>query len=168
MRNHPSTRLAGALVLLAACSMTAQARRDARLRAELDATSIHQPLPAVWPAVLRLLADHGHQLVGHDRRVVGAPSVGAFKRVTAGGFETGRLDHGLALETMSNASAVRYRAEGKDLDGKSCRVTFTAIRRTGNSPSEERSRDLELEVELLRRLEPDQAQRIVQAADAVE
>ena len=156
--------LAAVWLSLAACSLTAQARRDAQLRAELDSRRIHQPLMTVWPAVLHLLADRGYQLVGRDRLAVGAQPASRLKRFTAGGFETGRTDQGLVLETMADASAVRYRAEGTNIDGRSCRVTFTAIRRTDSSPSEERSRDLDLEVELMRRLDPEQAKRIEQAA----
>lgn len=163
-----STGLAAIFTLLMACSLTAQARRDTQLRRELDAARINQPLATVWPVVLHLLADHGYQLVGRDRVAVGAPAAAPYKRYTAGGFETARADHGLVLETMADASARSYRAEGSVIDGKSCRVTFIAIRRTGSSPSEERSRDLELEVELVQRLDPEQAKRIVQAADAVE
>lgn len=129
------------VLLLAACSMTAQARRDARLRADLDAHVFHLPLRVVWPVALHLLADHGYQLVGRDRLVVGAPPAGRFKRLTAG-----------------------YRLEGSEIGGKSCRLVFIAIRRTGLSPAEERSRDLDMELELARRVEPDEAARIQAAS----
>jgi len=39
--------------------------------------------------------------------------------------------------------------------------------RTASWPSEERSRDLDLELELMRRLDPEQAEHINQAAEAV-
>jgi hypothetical protein len=162
-----STSLAVTFVMLVACSIATQARRDAQLRHELDDARINQALTTVWPVALHLLAEHGFQLVGRDRLAVGAPSASPFKRFTGGGFETGRTDHGLVLETTSDASSVRYRAEGVDLGDETCRVTFIAIKRTGTSPSEERSRDLDLELELLRRLDPEQAKRIVQAASAV-
>jgi len=32
---------------------------------------------------------------------------------------------------MANSAATRRRVEGQDIDGKSCRITFTAMRRTG-------------------------------------
>ena len=170
-RTRPSSWSAGLaaafMMMLVACSMTTQVRRDAQFRRELDAARINQPLAGVWPVVLHLLADHGYQLVGGDRLVVGAPPAARYKRLTAGGFETGKTDHGLVLETMTDASGVRYRAEGRDLDGKACQVRFTAIRLTGSSPSEERSRNLDLELELVRRLDPEQAKRIVHVADAV-
>ena len=153
------------VLLLAACSMTAQARRDARLRADLDAHVFHLPLRVVWPVALHLLADHGYQLVGRDRLVVGAPPAGRFKRLTAGGFETsGYKGHGLVLETMEDSSRSRYRLEGSEIGGKSCRLVFIAIRRTGLSPAEERSRDLDMELELARRVEPDEAARIQAAS----
>ena len=54
---------------------------------------------------------------------------------------------------------------GTDLGSGTCRVMFIAIQRTGAVPSEVRSRDIDLEVELVRRLEPDEAARIVRLAD---
>jgi hypothetical protein len=45
-------------------------------------------------------------------------------------------------------------------------VTFTAVRRTGEVPSEEKSRDLDLELELVRRQESDSAARIIQAVES--
>jgi hypothetical protein len=57
--NHSTRAIwtATALFLSLACSsVTAQVRRDARLREALDAHRFQQPLSVVWPAALRLLA----------------------------------------------------------------------------------------------------------------
>jgi hypothetical protein len=48
----------GLFLLLACSSFTTQVRRDARLREALDAHRFQQPLSVVWPAALRLLAEH--------------------------------------------------------------------------------------------------------------
>jgi hypothetical protein len=152
---------------LACSSITAQVRRDDRLREALDAHRIQQPLSVVWPAALRLLADHHYQLVGRDRAKVGAPEESRWKPFMARGFATRKLgDHGLVLETRENQSSTRYRVEGIDSPANTCRVTFTSVRRTGEVPSEERSRDLDLELELIRRLEPEVAARILQAVES--
>ena len=99
-------------LLLACSSITAQVRRDARLREALDAHPFQQPLSKVWPAV-------------------GRPPASRFTQLTACGLETARTGDHLVLETMANSAATRYRVEGQDIDGKSCRITFTAMRRTG-------------------------------------
>jgi hypothetical protein len=71
------------------------------------------------------------------------------------------------LETRENASRVRVRVEGVEEHDGTSRVTCTAVRRTGEAPSEERSRDLDMELELVRRLEPNEAERITRAVEAV-
>jgi hypothetical protein len=159
---------ATALFFSVACaSVTAQVRRDARLREALDAHRFHQPLSVVWPAGLRILADHRYQLVGHDRATVGAPEESRWRVLTARGFATRRLgDHGLVLETRENDSRVRWRMEGVETPPGTSLLTLTAVRRTGEVPSEEKSRDLDLELELVGRLEPDAAARILQAVDS--
>src|SRR5512144_2951248 len=104
------TNRAPAVMLLgiAACaSLASSTRRENRLRAELDGHRIPQPLAAVWPVVLHLLAERGHELAGRDRQVVGARPAKAFKRLTSGGFQTGKVKGGLVLETMENSDRVR-------------------------------------------------------------
>jgi len=86
--------------------------------------------------------------------------------LTARGFATRKLgDHGLVLETRENDSRTRCRVEAVETSPGACRATFTAVRRTSDVPSEEKSRDLDLELELVRRLEPDAAARILQAVE---
>jgi hypothetical protein len=168
--NHSTRAIwtATALFLSLACSsVTAQVRRDARLREALDAHRFQQPLSVVWPAALRLLADHHYQLVGHDRAAVGAPEESRWRVLTARGFATRKVsDHGLVLETRESESRTRCRVEAVETSPGACRITFTAVRRTGEVPSEEKSRDLDLELELVRRLEPDAAARVVQAVNS--
>ncbi len=141
--------------------MTSQVRRDDRLRASLDEHAFAEPLGVVWPALLRLLSERGVQLVGHDRVVVGQPRASLLSHVTRGGFETARDGQRLVMESMQDASGLRYRAEGTELTSSSCRIVVTAIQKTGRSPSEERSRALDVELALVRALEP-------QAADAID
>jgi hypothetical protein len=140
--NHSTRAIWAATVLflsLACSSVTAQVRRDARLREALDAHRFQQPLSVVWPAALRLLADHRYQLVGHDRAAVGAPEESRWRVLTARGFATRKLgDHGLVLETRENDSRTRCRVEAVETSPGACRATFTAVRRTSDVPSEEK------------------------------
>jgi len=160
---------AGLFLLLAlGCSaVSGEVRRESRLREQLDEHRFQQPAAKVWPAVLRLLDDRHLRLAGRDRAVVGAAPDSWLSKLTKGGFES-RADGkgGLVLETREDPSALRYRAEGMDTGGGTCRVVFTAVRRTGRTPSEERSRDLDLEIELVRRLEPEAAARMLATAEA--
>jgi hypothetical protein len=164
----PGARWFVAVVLLSmGCSSLAEGtRRDARLREELDQHRFQQPLAKVWPAAMRLVRDRHFELVGRDWAVVGEPEQSPWKRLTGGGFQTRRFgDHGLVLETRETPARVRLRVEGVESGERTCRVTFTAIRRTGEAPSDERGRDIDLELELVRRLEPDRAERITRAAE---
>ena len=152
-----------------ACA-TAQARRDARLRTELDGFRFHEPLSTVWPVALRVLADHGFQLVGHDREVAGQAPAGILERIAGGGVESAKTDDGLIAETIENSTgqsggSVQYRVEGFDTGGGACRVVFTVIQRIWERLDEHEARDVRMELELVRRLEPAEAARIAQAAD---
>ncbi|HTP28011.1 MAG TPA: hypothetical protein VMK12_20445 [Anaeromyxobacteraceae bacterium] len=154
------------VLLMMGCSFAAQMRRDRRLRKELDGHRFQQPLSVVWPAGLRLLAERGYELVGHDRTVVGAPEEAWWKHVIGGGFETTRLDgQGLVMETKRNASGIHYRLEGTEVSPGACRVLFFTVRQTEGAP-EHRSRDLEAEFELVRRLEPAAAAQMQKDAEA--
>jgi hypothetical protein len=158
------------LAALTACaSVTAPVRRDEKLEQELDSHRIRRPIGAVWLAALKLLSDRRCQLVGRDRTLAGGRPSGVWASLTHhGGFETRPSSTlgGLVLETREDADGLRYRAEGVGLGKAQSRVMFFAVRRTGGTPSEVRSRDLALELELVRRLEPEAAARIVRTADA--
>ena len=161
--------LAALLLLAAGCAAPAQARRNSRLREALDGYRLHQPLSAVWPAALQVLASHGFELVGADRGVAGQPPAGILQNVTGGGFETTRADGGLVLETMEDRRGrfrdnVRYRLEGFDTGGGTSRVVFTAIQRVRDSLDENELRDVSMELELVQRLDPEGAARLLAAA----
>lgn len=165
-RGARAARWAIPAVLLAACSgVVGQVQRESRLREALDAHEFQEPLSVVWLEARKLLWERQYPLAGRDRAAVGAPPESIVTRFTRGGFETRPSGKsGLVLETREDKVRVRYRAEGTSTGEGASRLVFVAVRRTGGSPSEERSRDLELEIELIQRLEPQVAERILAAA----
>jgi hypothetical protein len=146
-----------ALLLSLTCSC-ATARRDSHLRDELDRHEFQKPLSEVWPAALRLLAREQYDLVGNDRAIAGQPADSNFFRR---GFETREYsDKRRAMETMQNSAGVRYRLEGTDIEGRACRINFFALRREDRDYDKWRSRDVHMELALVRDLEPETADRI--------
>jgi hypothetical protein len=155
------------MMLLVGCA-TAQARRDARLRSELDGFRFHEPLSTVWPVALHVLAGHGIQLVGHDREVAGQAPAGILERIAGGGVESAKTDDGLIAETIEDNTSfggtVQYRVEGFDTGSGTCRVVFTVIQRIWERLDEHEARDVRMELELVQRLEPAEAARMARAA----
>jgi len=146
------------LSLICSCATT---KRASRLRHELDEHQIQKPLPEVWPAALRLLADRRYDLVGKDRVMAGQREYSNFLR---GGYETREYsDKRRATETMLNSEAVRYRVEGTDIGGQSCRVVFFALPRNAKEYDKWNYRDVQMEMDLVWRVEPEAAGRIEEA-----
>jgi hypothetical protein len=142
-------------------------KRNERLRSELDAHRFQQPLTAVWPAALRLLHDRQFDLVGNDRLYLGDEAQGSWGRMLAKGFETRVAPKGgLVSETNPNGAHLRYRVEGRDTGSGTCRITYTAVQRDADDPSEEEARDVDMELELVRRVDAAAAAGIMQRAEA--
>lgn len=146
--------------------MEVNLKRDAALRRELDGYRFPKALAVVWPSGIRLLADRGHKLVGADRAVAGQAAQGVLGGFLAKGFQTRATNRGLVLETDEDPTHLRYRMEGTATGHDTCRVLFVAVRRSEDDPSEVLARDVALELELVRRLEPDAAARIVEASES--
>jgi hypothetical protein len=154
------------LLLPAACATVGAARQESRIRDLLDRNSIEKPLAEVWPEAMRVAMDRGFQLVGKDREALGLPSQGTWGNLLAKGHETQRLGRdGLVLETDQDGEGRRYRIEGRPAGAAASRVRFVVIQRHRDDPSEEESRDTDAEVELLRRVAPEAAAALLQAAD---
>jgi hypothetical protein len=166
-----------------ACVPPSQLRAQ-RLGPELDALRYAQPPAEVWNAVRRLLADRGYPLAGADAEAVGqktAPLAGLLSPArethpyreetgllqqlgAAGGPPAKPAEGSVSLDTdWSRKRGDRYRADGLVLpDG--FRVVFTRVEFDPSNYKETRTRDLELELELARRLDPPAAERIERAA----
>lgn len=190
MRRFPLF-LAGALLVAASgcASMRAARERTQYLTTELDGLRYSKPMPEVWLQVRRLLADRGYPLAGADAELVNQ-DVGFLQSIFSPSKETriGPLGGRSAmfpdltaskttpadgpgkwyLETGWNDRATRYRADGST-DGKTCRVTFTAIAAdtTEKGHDGERHRDLDMELDLALRLDPEAAARIETGLEAL-
>ncbi len=172
---------AGGLMLMAAAgcaSVQASRARNQYLTSQLDALRYEKPLEEVWTEVRRLLADRGYPLAGVDAEAVGqrggwlsnvfspaketrprSADVGLFQALSG----AGRADDGSGqyLETgWLERSWNRYRVDGLK-DGPGCRIVFTAIAQDVTEHRDAgRRRDLEMELELARRVDPEAAARI--------
>jgi len=149
--------------VIAACASTRVARARAEyLGRELDRLECGRSLDEAWTEARRMLGDRGYPLAGADAKAVGKsanPLVAIFTpaRATRAGERGSRT-----LET-GWVRGLRYHLSGSP-GGSGCHVTFTAIAEDltehGRDSSQRPRRDLELELELVRRLAPEEAARI--------
>jgi hypothetical protein len=169
MRTLPRA-LAAALLLTAGCaSIQAGRARTAYQREQLDAYRYRKPVEEVWQEARKMLAERGYGLAGKDAEAVGQKE-NFFRALISPARET-RSDGkgGRFLETgwSGGTDRSRFRVEAiADVVGY--RVSFTRIdedpSRTGGAV---RERDVEAEMDLLRRIDPDVAERIEEGMDAV-
>lgn len=183
--------LAGALLAAASgcATMRVSHERDQYLATQLDGLRYAKPMPEVWLEVQHLLAGSGYPLTGDDAtaagqsevflqsvfspaketrieplggRSVAFPDFAKRKETPADG--PGRW----SLETGWSDRAMRYRADGST-DGKTCQVTFTAIAQNTNEKGHdgERHRDLDMELDLARRVDPEATARIEAGLEAL-
>lgn len=163
--------LAGAAT---ACA-SARAVRDERRRAEaaVDAIRYQQPLPEVWDQLRRALHAHDIPLAPDDLEAIGVSApVGLLANVFTAAKATARDPvGGQVLETGwygRKVIRVRYRAWGL-ADSLGTRVVITAIEEDTTErghDSSNRSRAVELELDLARRLDPAAAERVEAALAA--
>jgi hypothetical protein len=166
--------VAAALLATAGCaSWRAERARQGRLESELDALRYARPLDDVWLEVRRLLAAREYPLEGADAAAVGQDEKALLGRMFSPARETRPVEYGmlpglggerasgppkgLVLETDWRGND-RYRAEA--IDDRGIRVILTKLVRDGSDPVGKPSRDLALELELARRVDPDAARRI--------
>ncbi len=163
------------------CASARAARaREQRLAAELDALRYEQPPGEVWQAVRQLLADRGCPLAGADADAVGQKT-GVLQGLLSPAKEThpSRADAGLLQQLGVVGGAAAAPAEGSvaldtdwrrregdryHVDGLAgpdgFRVIFTRIVLDPSNYKETRTRDLEMELALARRIAPQAAERI--------
>ena len=180
MTRH-ANRLSFALAALAAlsgCATSASKRSDA-LRQELDGLVYEKPLDEVWQEARLLLAERDFPLAGADAKAVGQKG-NWVERILSPARETstGPYDPGLLqslgavkssppagggeqqwLDTGWNYYGERYHLEGRKLVG-GCKVTFTKLKEDRTDRQVTKTRDVEIELDLARRLAPDAAERI--------
>lgn len=165
----PRPLLATLLALAASasgCAAVSHDGRDARLRRALDGYEIARPLDEVWPRAMQLLAARGYELVGDDRKVVGQSGPSLLGRLLGKGFST-QLVHGVrTLETDWVPEDRRsYRMQGFDSGHGSCRIVYTLVKRDVEIGTENPVRDVDLELALVQSLAPEDAARLLTAAE---
>jgi len=162
--------LAGLLAAPAGCASFAAGRaRDAYVARQLDELRYAKPIDEVWLEVRRLLAEKGYLLAGEDAKAVGQDR-GFLGRLFSAAVETrGEGPDRRYLETdwgERRDRRLRYRADGSS-EGEGCRVVITAISQSAAEPSEDsRYRDRAMELDLVRRVDPEAAARIEAGAEA--
>ena len=149
-------------VAAAGCAAQRAAAARARLlQGKLDELRYPKPLDDVWAEARRLLAAKGYPLAGADAEAVGQ------KPAFLGGLfspakETQPDPNGQFLETGWGPGPLRYRLQGSK-DGAGVQVVFWAF---AADPTEHgrdapgRTRGLDMELELARRLDPEAAAAI--------
>ncbi|HET9596764.1 MAG TPA: hypothetical protein VFP65_14340 [Anaeromyxobacteraceae bacterium] len=181
MRLRLTVLLASGALALASCATAASMRRE-RLQRELDAFAYAKPLDEVWQEGRRMLAERGFPLADKDAEAVGQKPMSWAEKILSPARETGPATEGGLLQRMGvvkgrNLSGAaqaldtgwsqygeRYHLEGL-AEGTGSRVLFTFIKQ-GSDRQETKSRDLEMELDLMRRVDPEAAERIDRAADA--
>jgi len=163
------------LLSAAACASAQAARvRQERTDAALDTLRYQKPLPEVWDELRRMLHARDIPLAPDDLDAIGADhAMGIVVNVFTPAKATARDPvGGQALESGWHGRKIvrfRYRAWGT-ADSRGTRVVITAIEENPNEPahdSSNRTRAVELELDLARRLDPAAAERAEAAISAL-
>lgn len=161
---------------LGCASLVAQRARTQSLAEQLDAFRYAAPLDAVWQQGRLLLAERGYPLAQADAEAAGQPSmslpVALFSPARATSTRERKraalFDHTseataaetpMSLDTGWNSRWQRYHVEASTAaDG--CRIRFTRLEQEQTDRQVVAERDLDLELELVRRIDPVRAARI--------
>ncbi len=119
----------------------------------------------VWPDVLKALGERGYPLKGRDRAYGGEGKQGAFSSVVEQGDETQAVEGGgLTVLTgwiAGSTNSTRYRVTGNPGQPSGCSVTFTLITTGVVDPAnEQRETDWRIQMDVIRKVQPDAAARI--------
>ena len=162
MRSPARSFLAVILSTLVACATAAGARRAELCRA-LDQARISGAPAEIWPEVQRFLYLRGYPLVGEDWLAVGKPVPSSAARMFSLGFQTRvRADGYRVLETDPRGNTrARVRVEATPAEGGGSRLRVRLLKLAEmNMVETTESRDEDLEVALLERLDPAAAARV--------
>jgi hypothetical protein len=160
--------LAAAAAATAGCAgMKAQQARASYVRDAMRAATFPASCKDLWPQVLRTLAAQGFDLVGNDRAVAGQADQGAVSRFLSRGFQTTMGDGGvLEVGTDANREMLRMEVRGVPAGAEGCRITAKAFQGDAAQNPEREWRDYDLELAVLARVAPAEADRIERGAEA--
>ncbi|HEY6098799.1 MAG TPA: hypothetical protein VIW03_05180 [Anaeromyxobacter sp.] len=161
---HRTARTLCLLALLSAACTTAGAARRAGLRRALDEARVSRSPAEIWPELQRFVHERGYPLVGDDRLAVGLAAQGKIGKLLSPGHETRVLgDGGRILETsLDERSRSRIRAEARVAADGGAQLRITVLKQSESNPTDYSEwRDEELELALLRRLDPAAAARVL-------
>jgi hypothetical protein len=160
--------LSAAAAAAAGCAgMRAQQARASYLRDAMGSTTFPGACLDIWPQVLRTLAAQGLELVGRDREIAGQPEQGAVARFFSRGFQTTQAEGGvLETGTDANRDLLRMVVRGAPAGENGCRIQVTAYQGDLAQNPEREWRDYDVELAVLARVAPEQADRIERGAEA--
>ena len=162
----PSLSLAVLAATLGGCaSMRLADERRAYYLREVGTFNYAKGCLDVWPDVLKIVGEKGYPLVGRDRQYAGQGTQGALAKIADQGHETRAVEGG-GLEVLTGWLAAaegnsRYEVRASPGTPSGCAVTFTYVYTGTIDPSNDRREtDWRIQLELVKRLQPDAAARI--------
>jgi hypothetical protein len=121
---------------------------------------------ALWVDGLKVIAADGFGLVGSDRELAGQEKQGVISNFLNRGHATTRDDDGVfEAESDANSQGLRFLVKGKPAGADGCFVQYFAIQDDKANSTEARHRDYDKELQLLSRIDPLAAAKILEAAD---
>jgi hypothetical protein len=168
MRNRDLWTVAVVAVLAASgCkSWTAGGAGPAYVRDAMREYRFPRACEALWVDALKVVAADGFGLVGTDRELAGQEKQGVISNFLNRGHATTRDDDGVfEAESDANGQGLRFLVKGKPAGTDGCFVQYLAIKDDRANATESRHRDYDKELELLSRIDPPAAARIMDAAD---
>ena len=168
MRNRNPWTVAVAVLLAAAgCkSFTAGGPGPAYVRDAMREYRFPKACEVLWVDALKVIAADGFGLVGSDRELAGQEKQGVVSNFLNRGHATTRDDDGIfEAESDANGQGLRFLVKGKPAGTDGCFVQFFGIQDDRTNSTETRHRDYDKELQLLSKIDPSAAARILDAAD---
>jgi hypothetical protein len=168
MRNRDlwTVAVVAALAASGCKSLTAGGAGPASVRDAMREYRFPRACEALWVDGLKVIAADGFGLVGTDRELVGQEKQGVITSFLNRGHATTRDDDGVfEAESDANGQGLRLLVKGKPAGVDGCFVQYVAIKDDRANSTESRHRDYDKELELLSRIDPPAAARIMDAAD---
>ena len=156
-----------ALLAASGCKvLTAGGTGPAYIRDTMRDYRFPRACEALWVDALKVIAADGFGLVGTDRELAGQEKQGVITSFLNRGHATTRDDDGVfEAESDANGQGLRFLVKGKPAGADGCFVQYFAIQDDRANASETRHRDYDKELQLLSRIDPLAAAKILEAAD---